>query len=147
MTTDKQRDDDGRLGAAALGLIPAGPSDAALIKAAAGVLGAEVQNLPEVPPRDRQVDRREWKRIFSNRGSSGRTAARRRRGRGPATGRPRRGSAEATTSYCGWRWRGWTWSRVWIAGQPDDSESKERAEYLDTAEYRSEPMQVTQRCA
>ena len=49
MTTDKQRDDDGRLGAAALGLIPAGPSDAALIKAAGGVLGAEVQNLPKYP--------------------------------------------------------------------------------------------------
>ena len=36
MTDEKQRDDDGRLGAAALGLIPAGPSDAQMIQAAAG---------------------------------------------------------------------------------------------------------------
>ena len=48
MTTDKQRDEDARLGLAALGLIPPRPSDAAVIQAAAGALGGEVVNLPGV---------------------------------------------------------------------------------------------------
>ena len=51
MTTDKRRDgdDDARLGLAARGLIPPTPSDAALIQAAAGALGAVVVNLPKYP--------------------------------------------------------------------------------------------------
>ena len=49
MTTDKQRDDDARLGLAARGMIPARPSDAALIQAAAQALGGEVVNLPKYP--------------------------------------------------------------------------------------------------
>ena len=36
--SDKQRDDDARLGMAALGLIPPTPSDAAVIQAAAQAL-------------------------------------------------------------------------------------------------------------
>ena len=48
MTDEKQRDDDAQLGAAALGLIPPTPSDAALIQAAAHALGGKVVNLPDV---------------------------------------------------------------------------------------------------